>query len=105
MRPKSIIIVLLALLALQLMTTGSARSQSFEPYQGQNSEQIPEHGGSPAALLKPENMACQGWEYDTVLLSWADKSTGEDGYKIERSDSGGAFSEIATVAPAVDGKY
>jgi len=105
MKPKSLPIILLALLALLLMTTGSARSQSFDPYQGKNSEQNPNHGGSPAALLKPENMACKGWEYDTVLLGWADKSTGEDGYKIERSDSGGGFSEIATVAPDADGKY
>jgi len=36
-----------------------------------------------------------------VTLNWTDNATNEAGFKIERSDNGGAFAEIATVAANV----
>lgn len=33
-----------------------------------------------------------------VTLNWTDNSSNEDGFKIERSDNGGAFNQIATVS-------
>jgi hypothetical protein len=37
-----------------------------------------------------------------VNLQWADNSSNEDGFKIERSDNGGAFNQIATVSANVN---
>jgi Mg-chelatase subunit ChlD len=105
MKFKSIPIIVLVLLALLLLVTRSARSQGFGPDQSQPSTQSPNHIGAPTALLKAENIICEGWERDTVIIAWTDKSTGEDGYKVERSDDGGAFSVIATVAPDAEGNY
>jgi len=34
----------------------------------------------------------------SVSLSWTDNATGEDGYKIERSESGGSFTEIDDIS-------
>ena len=36
-----------------------------------------------------------------AALSWTDNSSNEDGFKIERSDNGGAFSQVATVSANV----
>ncbi len=105
MKLKSMPVILLALFALLLLSTGSANSQSFGSIPSQSADQNPDQGDSPTALLKPENISCVGWERDTVAIGWSDKSTGEDGYKVERSDSGGAYSVIATVAPNADGNY
>jgi Mg-chelatase subunit ChlD len=63
-------------------------------------------GRSPLAdLPKPNNISCQGWEEDTVVIGWKDNATDEDGYKIERSDNGGSWTQIATVTPNAEGKY
>lgn len=49
-----------------------------------------------------------------VVLNWTDNSTNEDGFKIERSDNGGAYVQIATVgqnvhtylnSPITEGSY
>ncbi len=81
--------LILALLGL-LLVTGSALGQVESP---------------TATLLKPENISCQGWERDTVIVGWKDTSTGENGFKLERSDNGGAFSEIQTRNPDGSGNY
>jgi len=46
----------------------------------------------------PSNIACMGWERTTVVIGWKDNSTDETEFRIERSDNGGAWSQIATVA-------
>ncbi len=53
----------------------------------------------------PTNMICQGWQRDTVRLSWQDNDNDEDNYRVERSIDGGAFAEIATVSPIAGGAY
>ncbi|RIK41950.1 MAG: hypothetical protein DCC57_18630, partial [Chloroflexi bacterium] len=55
--------------------------------------------------VAPTNIACQGWERDTVLISWQDNDGDEVNYRIERSIDGAAFSEIATVSPNAGGGY
>src|SRR5438552_2123054 len=55
--------------------------------------------GPAAVLPKPANIACQGWERDTVVVSWKDTATDESNYRIERKIGGGAFSEVATITP------
>lgn len=87
---RKVPILILSLLLVMLFATTSAKSQGESPQ---------------ADLPKPSNIRCQGWEEDTVVIGWTDNATDEDGYKIERSDNGGAFSQIATVAPNPDGKY
>jgi Mg-chelatase subunit ChlD len=46
----------------------------------------------------PTNMSCQGWQRDTVIVSWKDNDNDEANYRVERSIDGAAFTEIATVA-------
>jgi hypothetical protein len=46
----------------------------------------------------PTNVSCQGWQRDTVIISWKDNDNDEADYRVERSIDGAAFSEIATVA-------
>src|SRR5262245_1603474 len=36
-----------------------------------------------------------------IDLAWTDASTNESGFKIERSTNGGAFTEVATIAPNI----
>ncbi|MFL5800725.1 MAG: hypothetical protein ACJ8CR_03190, partial [Roseiflexaceae bacterium] len=61
---------------------------------------------APAAVLpKPENIACQGWERDTIIVSWKDTATDETNYRVERSVGGAAFAEVATIAPNGAGNY
>jgi len=97
MKLKFASVVILALLALLLVSSGSAASQSNTANPGEVE--------GVTALLKPENIVCEGWEETTVYIGWTDKSTGEDGYKVEQSDNGGAWSVIATVAPNAEGNY
>lgn len=80
----------LALLAFNLLGAGAAHGEEASPN---------------ATLLKPENISCQGWEHDTVIVGWKDTSTDEDGFKLEQSDNGGAWTEIQTRNPDADGKY
>jgi uncharacterized protein YegL len=90
MRQRSTPVLLFALMALLVLVTGSAIGQVESP---------------SATLLKPENISCQGWERDTVLIGWKDTSTDEQGFKLERSDNDGAWTEIQTRNPDGDGKY
>ena len=53
----------------------------------------------------PTNIICQGWERDTVRLSWQDNDNDEVNYRIERAIDGGSFTEIATVTPNGAGAY
>ncbi len=53
----------------------------------------------------PTNIACQGWQRDTVRVSWKDNDNDEVNYRIERSIDGAGFSEIATVSPNMGGGY
>lgn len=53
----------------------------------------------------PTNMSCQGWERDTVIVSWVDNDNDEVNYRVERSIDGAAFTEIATVSPNAGGGY
>jgi Mg-chelatase subunit ChlD len=90
MKLKVIPLFLMVMVAMLLMTASSARSEQAHLL---------------ADLPKPVNINCVGWEEDTVVIGWKDNATGEDGYKIERSDNGGAWAQIATVAPNSEGKY
>ena len=55
---------------------------------------------APAA---PTNLVADGTVPgpQDIGLSWTDNATGEDGFSIERKQSGGAYSEITTVGPNV----
>lgn len=56
---------------------------------------------TPAATLAaPENLVAVPRTPVRVLLTWRDMSTGETGFRIERSVNGGPFRQIAQVAPA-----
>jgi subtilisin family serine protease len=57
-----------------------------------------------SALLAPTNLTAKSISSTQVSLSWEDKATGEDGYTVERSSGGGAFTEIATL-PAGTSSY
>jgi Mg-chelatase subunit ChlD len=56
-------------------------------------------------LPQPDNIACQGWERDTVQVSWRDTATDETNYRVERSIGGAAWTQVATISPDSDGKY
>jgi subtilisin family serine protease len=56
-----------------------------------------------SSLLSPTNLTAKA-QSSKVSLSWEDNATGEDGYKVERSSSGGAFTEIVTL-PAGTSSY
>lgn len=53
----------------------------------------------------PTNMICQGWQRDTVLISFKDNDNDEVNYRLERSIDGAAFTEIATISPNDGGGY
>ncbi len=90
MKLKTTPVLLLVLLGVMLLATGSASGQLESPN---------------ATLLKPENISCQGWERDTVIVGWKDTSTDEDGFKLEQSDNGGAWTEVQTRNPNAEGNY
>ncbi len=90
MKFRLISLTFLAIFVLALFAPNGALSQSDAPL---------------ADLPKPINIACQGWEETTVVLSWKDNATDETGYKIERSDNGGAWTQIGTVTPNGSGNY
>jgi len=71
-------------------------------------------GGSAAATLEitvvsppvttlapPSNLAASSTVSRRIDLTWQDNSTGETGFKIERSNNGSKFSQIATVGANV----
>jgi serine protease len=49
------------------------------------------------ALLPPSNLNAGAESKTQVLLTWTDNSQGETGFSIERRESGGQFTEVATV--------
>jgi subtilisin family serine protease len=58
-----------------------------------------------SSLLVPTNLTAKTTQSPTkVSLSWEDNATGEAGYKVERSTSGGPFTEIQTL-PAGTSSY
>lgn len=54
---------------------------------------------SPLAdLPTPINITCQGWENNTVVVSWADEASDETEWRVERNVAGGGWSQVATLA-------
>jgi Mg-chelatase subunit ChlD len=54
---------------------------------------------SPQAdLPTPANIKCQGWENNTVVVSWDDEAPDETEWRVERNVAGGAWSQVATLA-------
>ena len=49
-----------------------------------------------AALPKPKDISCQGWERDTVVVSWADEAPDETQWRVERNISGAGWLQVAT---------
>jgi hypothetical protein len=90
MKLKTLPALLFVLLAVSLLGAGSALGEEASP---------------SATLLKPENISCQGWEQATVIVGWKDTSTDEDGFKLEQSDNGGAWTEVQTRNPNAEGNY
>ncbi len=61
--------------------------------------------GAPlAALPKPKNIACMGWERDTVVVGWADEAPDETEWRVERNIAGAGWSLVATL-PADSGEW
>jgi subtilisin family serine protease len=50
-----------------------------------------------SSLLTPENLAATSMSPSQINLSWSDKATGEDGYKIGRKIAGGSYSLLTTL--------
>jgi hypothetical protein len=46
----------------------------------------------------PSSLAATAMSADTVRLTWSDNASDESGFRLERSDNGVEFSEIATLA-------
>ncbi len=64
----------------------------------------PAHAASLAPPATPTTIFCQGYERDTVAVSWRDQATDETAYRVERSIGGAAFSEVTTL-PADSSSY
>lgn len=58
-----------------------------------------------ADLPKPANIACTGYERDTIVVGWKDTATDETNYRVERSVGGAAFAEVDTITPDAEGNY
>jgi len=58
---------------------------------------IPPYECANAPLLKDPTV----FGGSLVTVSWIDQSDNETGFKVERSDNGGAFVEVASLAPDV----
>lgn len=56
-----------------------------------------------SSLLSPTALTAISKSPTTITLSWSDNATGEDGYRIERSTSGGPFIQIGPVGPNSSG--
>ena len=50
-----------------------------------------------APLPTPKDIACQGWQRDTVRVSWTDEATDETEWRVERNVSGAGWSVAATL--------
>jgi subtilisin family serine protease len=50
-----------------------------------------------SSLLTPTDLAASAVTTTSVTLTWTDNATGEDGYTVERSTAGGAFTGIASL--------
>ncbi|MCX8030305.1 MAG: S8 family serine peptidase [Thermodesulfovibrionales bacterium] len=51
-----------------------------------------------SSLLTPTSLNAQAISPTQVALQWIDNATGEDGYYIERKESSGTFSQIASIS-------
>ncbi len=51
-----------------------------------------------SSLLIPTGLSASAISASEISLSWTDNATGEDGYKIERMQGGGSFSQVTTTA-------
>jgi hypothetical protein len=52
-------------------------------------------GGAPAA---PTNLAVSGSTHTSVTLTWTDNAQNEEGFYIERRQTGGTYTQVATVS-------
>ena len=52
-------------------------------------------------MTAPNNLVATPNGTKTIDLSWTDNSTGETGFRIERSTNNRKFSQVATVGPGV----
>ena len=52
-----------------------------------------------SSLLTPTNLTATATSSSAISLTWTDNATGEDGYNVERSVSGGSYAQIATLGP------
>jgi len=53
-----------------------------------------------SSLLTPENLTATGTSTSEVTLSWIDRATGEDGYRVEWKPSGGSTYTLLATLPA-----
>lgn len=51
-----------------------------------------------SSLLVPTGLSATATSPTQISLSWVDNATGEDGYKIERKEAGGSYSQIASIS-------
>ena len=56
---------------------------------------------SSTAPVAPTSLATSSVRYNKVSLSWSDKSSNEDGFKVQRSKDGVAYTLIATLGANV----
>lgn len=56
---------------------------------------------APCPPQRPASLSASAVSQTQINLSWADSSTDEQGFKIQRSTSGGGFVEIASVGAGV----
>ncbi len=57
---------------------------------------------STAAVTSPSALTAMNISTATVQLNWVDNSNNEDGFRIERMENNGSYSEIATVAANIN---
>lgn len=57
-----------------------------------------------SSLQTAESLFAVGLSTSSILVTWADKATGETGYVLERKTGGGAYSQIASL-PANTASY
>ncbi len=56
----------------------------------------------PVALVAVDDLQAQAIDRDEVVLTWTDRSTGEDAYEIQRSVEAGPFEPLAMLPPDSD---